>query len=83
MNARYLTIRHLPPDLSEALDKERRRRGLSLEQTVLDLLRAGLGVAGSRRTGLARLAGTWAEAEYQDFAKRMEVFAEIHSDDWK
>jgi hypothetical protein len=34
-----LTIRNLPPALAEALDREKHRRGQSLNQTVIDLLR--------------------------------------------
>jgi hypothetical protein len=33
-----LTIRNVPADLAEALQRERARRGQSLNQTVLDLL---------------------------------------------
>ena len=33
-----LTIRNLLPALADALDREKRRRGRSLNQTVIDLL---------------------------------------------
>ena len=38
-----------------ALAEEKRRRGTSLNRTVIDLLRQSLGVPGTRRNGLARL----------------------------
>ena len=54
-----LTIRNLPDDVADALEREKRRRGESLNQTVIDLLFQGLGVSGVRSNGLARLAGAW------------------------
>ncbi len=64
-----LTIRNVPRRLGEALEREKRRRGASLNQTVLDLLSQCVGVGGSqvRRNGLARLAGTWTPEEYAHF----------------
>jgi len=44
MNASHLTVRNLPDELAAALEKEKRRRGTSLNQTVIDLLRQSLGV---------------------------------------
>jgi hypothetical protein len=83
MNAQYLTIRNLPADLSAALEREKRRRGVSLNQTVIDLLQLSLGVRGPRRNGLSRLAGTWSHAEYRDFVKRIESLNEIDEEMWK
>ena len=55
---RSMTVRGIPAELAVALDRERRRRGESLNRTVLDLLARSLGVggAGPRSNGLARLA---------------------------
>ena len=39
-----ITLRNIPPDLAAALDREKRRRGQSLNRTAIDLLRQGLGV---------------------------------------
>jgi hypothetical protein len=83
MNAHHLTIRNLPPDLSAALDRERRRRSTSLNQTVIDLLQTCLGVHGPRRNGLSRLAGTWTEAEHRKFLERVEGLNEIDAEMWK
>ena len=63
MAIKALTIRNLPPTLAEALDREKRRRGQSLNQTVIDLLGQGLGSPGVRPNGLSRLAGGWSEDE--------------------
>ena len=83
MNAHYLTIRNVPPDLSKALEREKRRRGVSLNQAVIDLLEAGLGVREQRSNGLTRLAGTWSAAQHREFLKNIESFSEIDSELWK
>ena len=83
MNAHHLTIRSVPPELAAALEREKRRRGTSLNQTVIDLLESGLGVSGTRSNGLRRLAGTWSEAEHRRFLEAVESFGEIDPEMWK
>jgi plasmid stability protein len=82
VNATNLTVRSLPEDVSAALAAEKRRRGTSLNQTVIDLLRQGLGVSQPRNNGLTRLAGTWTE-EQQQFLESVQTFNEIDPDFWK
>ena len=43
-DASDMTIRNVPKELTAALEREQRRRGTSMDQTVIDLLREGLGV---------------------------------------
>ncbi len=62
-----LTIRNVPPALAEALDREKARRGASLNRTVIELLSQGLGVGVTRSNGLAALAGTWTEEDLSEF----------------
>ena len=52
-----VTIRNVPTDLAQALEKERRKRGTSLNRTVLALLRNALGVPyqAVRSNGLRQL----------------------------
>jgi len=58
----HLTIRNVPPAVAAALASEKRRRGTSTNQTVLDLLAVALGVSPVPfDNGLARFAGTWTE----------------------
>ncbi len=80
---RTLTIRNVPPQVAEALDREKRQRGESLNQTVLDLLSEGLGVGTTRSNGLARLAGRWSEAELQEFERAVAPFEEIDDELWR
>jgi plasmid stability protein len=78
-----LTIRNVPDDLSEALQRERSRRGASLNQTVLDLLRQRLAVGATPSNGLGRLAGKWTAEELEDFERATAAFEEIDLDVWK
>jgi plasmid stability protein len=78
-----LTIRNLPADLADALDREKRRRGKSLNQTVIDLLGQGLGAEGVRSNGLGRLAGGWSEDEFRDFEQATAQFEAVDEELWR
>lgn len=78
-----LTIRNLPPEVADALEQERRRRGTSLNQTVIGLLGQGLGVGGPRSNGLAALAGRWDEEEFRRFEHAVAPFEEIDPELWR
>ena len=64
-----LSVRNIPPELAEALNRERHRRQSSLNQTVIDLLSQGLGLTEERQRSnqLRRLGGNWSEAEFREF----------------
>ncbi len=82
---RYLTVRDVPPELGEALDAEKRRRGVSLNQTVLDLLGQSLGVAPTARRSndLGRLAGTWRAEELERFEAAVAEVERIDEELWR
>jgi hypothetical protein len=83
VNARDLTIRNVPPQVMTALNTFRRRRGTSLNQTVIDLLRQSLGVGSPRKNGLSRHAGTWSEAEFREFEEATAVFETVDPELWR
>ena len=80
-----LTIRGVDAHLARALEKEQARRGTSLNQAVLDLLRQALGVSGEgpRSNGLAKLAGTWSAEELEEFEVHTESFEQVDEDLWR
>lgn len=79
-----LTIRSLPPDVASALETEKRRRGSSLNQTVIDLLRRSLGVKpGIRSNGLRALAGSWSAQDLARFERDTAVFEQIDEELWR
>ena len=79
-----ITIRNVDPRLARALEREKQRRGTSLNRTVLNLLETALGISeGERPTnGLRRLAGSWSDQELSDFAAATAVFEQIDEDLW-
>ena len=80
-----LTIRRVSARLAQALEREKRHRGASLNAVVLDVLSEGLGVGarGKRRNGLARLAGTWSDQEWRRFEAAVEPCERIDDDLWR
>lgn len=78
-----LTIRNVPPELADALEREKGRRGQSLNQTVIELLGQGLGVHGTRSNGLARLSGRWSDAELREFEEAVAPFESIDAELWR
>ena len=82
---RAITIRNVPAKLAESLEHEKRRRGTSLNRTVLALLSEALGVSrpGPRSNGLRRLAGTWTETEFREFEQAVAPFEEIDDAIWR
>ena len=80
-----MTIRNVSAELAEALEAERRRRGLSLNRTVLLLMQESLGVPSGRvrSNGLRRLAGSWSESEFRDFERAVAPFSNVDEDLWK
>ena len=82
MNASHLTVRNVPEEVAAALARERRRRGVSLNQTVIDLLRQSLGISGPRSNSVRRLAATWSETEHQEFLAVTTRFEKIDKEFW-
>ncbi len=80
---RHLSIRNVPPEVAEALQTEKERLDLSLNQTVIELLRQSLGVAGTRSNGLRRLAGNWNEKEHAAFEKAIASTEQIDEELWR
>jgi hypothetical protein len=78
-----LTIRNLPPGIADALEREKRRRGKSLNQTVIDLLGQGLGAQSARSNGLGGLAGSWSEDEFRNFERAMAPFEGVDEELWR
>ncbi len=81
----FLTIRKVPPDLARALEEEKRRRGVSLNRVVLELLRQalGLGFQEPARNGLEKLAGDWSQEELEDFETATAVFEKVDEEQWR
>lgn len=79
----YLTVRSLPKDVARALERERKRSGESLNQTVIDLLRSALGLGPEELdNGLGRYAGKWSREDLAEFEAATECFEAIDPEVW-
>lgn len=80
-----LTIRSVDEELAAALEREKSRRGQSLNRTVLDLLRQamGLGANGRRSNGLREFSGSWSDEDLREFEVNTAVFEQIDEDMWR
>ena len=83
--AAHLTVRNLPARVAEAVRAESRRRGLSLNQTVIELLAAATGVGHdpAATNGLEQLAGTWSEDEFDQFEAALNDMSHIDDELWR
>jgi hypothetical protein len=68
--------------LAKALEAERRRRGTSLNRTVIDLLGRALGT-GVETNGIEALAGTWSRADLASFERATAETRSIDEELWK
>jgi hypothetical protein len=83
--AKHLTVRNLPGNVARGLERERKRRSKSLNQTAIELLGRALGVGpgGPRTNGLEKLAGGWSDADLQTFETSQAGFEEVDEELWK
>lgn len=82
---KHMTIRNIPDELAESIERERKRRGKSLNQTVIHLLGQSLGVSprGPRKNGLAHLAGTWTSEEHRAFEAAIAPTEHVDEELWR
>ena len=81
---KQLTIRGVPEKLVRALEVEKRKRGSSLNQLVLDLLNQVLCPDQDKNdNGLSKFAGTWSNEELAEFEKNTVSFEQIDEETWK
>ena len=80
-----ITLRDLPEPLEKEIRKEARRKGSSLNKTIIAIIEKGLGLpSGSdKRRDLTSLAGTWDEAALAEFNKATSVFGTIDTENWQ
>ena len=79
-----MTIRNVPQATAAALDAERRRRGLSLNRTVLALIEESLGLGRyPRSNGLRGLAGSWSDEDFERFEEAVAPFGEVDEGLWQ
>jgi hypothetical protein len=84
-----ITLRDVGPRLRAALERESRRRGLSLNRTVLELLAEATGLADDQRraalehSDLDGLAGTWSTEEGRAFDDDLATQRQVDPKLWR
>jgi len=80
-----ITLRDIPVEIEQLIRDLARRRGQSINKTVLEFLQKGLGLSGGgkKRRDLSSLAGTWDEREFAEFEENIKIFEQIDSEMWK
>lgn len=80
------SIRNVSPQLSEALNEEKVKLGMSLNSTVLYLLSESLGLSESsnpKSNGLEQFAGGWSEEDFQEFNRAISHLRAIDEEMWR
>jgi plasmid stability protein len=79
-----MTLRNIPDDLARELEREKTRRGESLNQLAIDLMKEalGLGQGGRRSNGLAELAGSWTAEDLAEFERATAPFEQVDEELW-
>jgi len=83
MKAKQYTIRRIPPRLDSLIKERAAREGKSLNETVLEALKAGLGYGDDpvRHADLDDLAGTWVNDPA--FDRAVEEMDRVDPEMWK
>jgi hypothetical protein len=83
-----ISVRGVDEETAAKLKDEARRKNLSINALVLDLIRRGIGLkpASHRRQihhDLDHLAGTWSEEEAREFLESIRIFEEVDKEQWR
>ncbi len=82
-----LSLRGIDDEMSEALKREAKRTNMSINTTVLNLIRESIGLKKKKwtrvYTDLDELAGTWSEKDGKEFRENTSIFERIDEELWK
>lgn len=80
-----VTVRNVPPDLADRLEKEAAASGTSMNKTVIRLLEraTGIGKRKRRHHDLDHLAGSWSAADAQAFERELERQRRVDPELWE
>lgn len=80
-----ITIHNLDSDLAQAIEQKAQAAGLSLNKTIKKTLRLALGLDEKlqKKADFSDVAGSWTEAEYQEFMATQQDFSQVDPKDWQ
>lgn len=80
----HLTDRNIPVAVEAELRLLAERSGLSLNQTVIELLEKAVGVkSGLRQRDLSAIAATWDDGEADAFDRATGLFESVDDEVWR
>ncbi len=80
------SLRGIDDNVNQALKDKASRLGISVNALILNCIHKGIGVGQSRRVrhhDLDRLAGTWSDAESNEFMATISEFETVDEELWK
>lgn len=83
-----ITLRQIPSELAEIIEREAAATGTSLNKTVLRLLEKAAGISGNGRRprrfhDLDELAGSWTTKQAREFERHLGDQRQIDPDIWE
>lgn len=81
-----MSIRGIDMEVAGRLEAEAKRRGVSINAHVVQILRQGVGLSGEGHPvhhDLDHLAGTWTAEGASEFERHLAAFEQIDEDLWR
>ncbi len=82
-----ITLRNIPREIQDAIERRAREEGLSFNRTVLRMLEESLGLHGDRprvvHHDLDHLAGTWSREEAAEFDAALSEQRQVDPELWE
>jgi plasmid stability protein len=83
-NMKQITVRNIPAAIQTKLRSLAERSGLSLNQTVIQLLETATGGnPEARRRDLSGITGTWDDRETEAFDRATAAFESVDEEVWR
>ncbi|PYQ28590.1 MAG: hypothetical protein DMF56_15245 [Acidobacteria bacterium] len=81
-----ITLRNIPPEIQKAIRAKAKEQRISINRAVLELLQERVGKPSKPRrkhTDLTHLAGTWSDAEAEEFDRSLREQRQIDEELWR
>ena len=84
-----ITVRGIPPEIEKAIRNESKRKNISLNKTIVSLLKKAVGGRIKKASkeivyhDIDHLSGAWSRDEAQQFERNLKDQRQIDEDVWK
>ena len=80
--AKQITVRGVQPELSRRIEQRAEERGTSVNATVLDILKAAVGLDQSARRSRLQRYTTWTQQDLQEFEAELTAQRAVDAKLW-